>query len=224
MKATKKKPASKLAKPKAGMRLSRGTVVGPGGRVGQFWTPPWLARGFVRWLGITPGMRVLDCGSGMGALSLAAAEAGGTVRAIEVDERLVERSSVMLGFAGVTLFQGDFLAAHDRRQTTIETGYASDIAISNPPWEKDYCERFFERMLEHAPRAAQILPTNALHGVQRASFYKYVTPTRMRFLPRRPSFDGSGSGKRDVMLLELTARASIRGPHDVDLVEIGIGE
>lgn len=212
------------------MKLSRGNVVGPGGRVGQFWTPGWCARAFARWCGLRSGVRVLDCGSGMGALSLAAAETGAKVRAVETDERLVERTRPMLERTGVVLVHQDFLAPlahpHRGRQTSIETGYASDVAIANPPWEGDYPERFFLRQLELAPRAAQILPLNFLSGVERSPFWRLVEIVRVRVLPRRPKFDAgkNANGMRDVMFIELRLRARPRQPFDVDHAEIGVGE
>lgn len=212
-----KRPAQKLA-------LSRGTVVGPGGRVGQFWTPGWLARVFVRWMGIRRGTRVLDAGVGMGALSIAAADAGGIVRGAECDERIVERVTPHLERRGITLVHRDFLAPLDHRQMTIETGVAHDVSISNPPWEDDYPERFLERMLTFAPRAGAIVPLNILCGVERARFWEHVAITRLRALPRRPIFSGSSGGKRDVVLLEVASRGVPRRSGDVDLAEIGVGE
>jgi SAM-dependent methyltransferase len=221
--APAKKPAHRLA-------LSRGNVVGPGGRVGQFWTPPWCAELFVQWAGIGPGTRVLDAGCGMGALSMAAARRGAVVRAVEVDERLVERTRDMLERAGVILLHQDLLAPqspHGARQVAIPTGHGLDVAISNPVWEADYPERFFAAMLARAPRACGIVPLNFLCGTGRGgSFWRGVSIARLRPLPRRPRFAhaSGGSGKRDVMFVELRARAVPRGPFDEDLARVGVGE
>lgn len=206
------------------IELSRGDVVGPGGNVGQFWTPSWLAQAFVRWCGIRRGTRVLDAGSGMGALSLAALDAGARVTAIEIDERLVARTAPLLEPRGATLVHRDFLAPVDRRQIEIEAGHGFEVAISNPVWEGDMPERFLERMLSLAPRAAGIVPLNMLAGVERAKFWRHVEIVRARFLPRRPNFGGPSGGKRDVMLIEIAARATPRGPGDADYPRLELGE
>lgn len=206
--------------------LSRGDVLGPGGRVGQFWTPSWCATAFVRWAGVRHGMRVLDCGSGMGALSFAARKAGAVVRAVEVDERLVTRTRPSLERAGIELLHQSILGA-DRRQTEIGGGGSYDLAISNPPWEKDYPEQFAEAMLLRAPRAGLLLPLNFLCGVERGSFWRdRVVPLRIRALPRRPVFaeDAKSGGMRDVIFLEIERRRARRGALDEDLVRIGVGE
>lgn len=206
------------------MKLSRGKVVGPGGRVGQHWTPEWLAEAFVAWAGIRRGTRVLDAGSGRGALSLAAAQRCAIVRAVELDEVLAERSRRRLEPLGVTIVTRDFLAPLDHRQIVIETAQPYEVAISNPPWEGDYPERFLERMLMLAPRACAILPLNFLCGVQRGAFWGNVAVRKLRPLPRRPKFGVATSGMRDVMLIEVVSRYAPRTADATDTVELGVGE
>lgn len=205
--------------------LSRGDVVGPGGRVGQFWTPAPVARAFAAWAGIEPGMRVIDLGSGLGALSHAALDRGARVTAVEVDERLVERTRGALEVRGAVLIHRDVLTT-DRRQTAIDCSRGSfDLAVSNPPWEQDLVERFFEEMLARAPRAAAITPASILHGVERSRFWRAHEVRRLRFLRSRPSFDPTarGGGKRDVIFIELGRRGAAREAGDADraLVEVG---
>lgn len=206
------------------MPLSCGDVVGPGGAVGQFWTPPWLARAFVGWLGIRSGMRVLDGGSGMGALSYAAADVGARVTAVEIDPVLAERTRERLEARGVMLVEEDLLLG-DRRQTWIGSlGAGYDIAISNPPWEGDLPARFAAAMLERSPRAGLIVPQAVLAGVERRTLWDVATPVAVEHLTRRPCFDelrSSGGGKRDVILLELR-RGGCRG-QDV-MVRMGVGK
>ena len=208
------------------MKLSRGEVVGPGGRVGQFWTPTHTAKHFVEWAGIRAGTRVLDCGAGMGALSMAALDRHARVTSVEVDERLVARVRPQLERRGATVVQQDFLAAaNPRRQPSFDhVGHAFDVATSNPPWERDLPERFIEAMLERAPRAAVIVPINVLTGVERSKLWRRVAVMRVQFLPRRPNFGGPGSGKRDVIFLELASRNLPRAPGEMDFASIGVGE
>lgn len=205
------------------MALSRGDVVGPGGAVGQIWTPGWLARTFIRWCGVRHGMRVLDCGSGMGALAHAAADVGARVTAVERDPRLVERTRARLEARGVTVIERDLLVS-DRRQTSIAGGAGYDLAISNPPWEGDLPALFAAAMLERAPRAGLIVPQAVLSGAERSeTLWGIATPVAFEFLRTRPAFDGmgGGGGKRDVMLLELR-RGGCRG-RDV-MVRVGVGK
>jgi SAM-dependent methyltransferase len=204
------------------MTLSRGKVVGPGGRVGQFWTPPAVARQFARWAGIRPGLRVVDVGAGMGALSYAALELGARVVSVEVDEALVERIRAQLERRGATVVHRDVLAPLDRRQVTIGCGYSHDLAISNPPWEQDLPELFVERALAQlAPRVAAIVPVNMLAGVRRSRFWRSVQILRLKVLPRRPHFAGRKAGMRDVMFVEVVAR---RVCGEADHVALEVGE
>lgn len=209
------------------MKLSRGSVVGPGGRVGQFWTPAPVAKQFARWAGVRAGMRVIDLGAGMGALSLAALELGARVMSVEVDDALVERIRTPLERRGATVVHRDILAPLDRRQITIGCeGYSHELAISNPPWEEDLPERFIELALERlAPRCAVIVPINLLSGVTRARFWRGVEVRRLKVLPRRPNFGGpSNGGMRDVMFLELAVRRAARERDEADYVALEVGE
>lgn len=206
------------------MKLSRGTVVGPGGRVGQFWTPAPIAKLFAAWAGIYPGTRVLDCGAGLGALSLAALDRGAWVTCVEVDDRLVERIRAPLEQRGALVVQQDLLASTDPRQTGLRhIGHSHDLATSNPPWEDDLPERFIEAMLERAPRAALIVPINVLAGVGRSKLWRGVRIRRLKVLDRRPNFGGPGGGKRDVVFLDLARRQLPRAPGEADVAEIEVG-
>lgn len=208
------------------MKLSRGSVVGPGGRVGQFWTPRPTAEHFVRWLGVRPGMRVIDVGAGMGALSYAALDRGARVMAVEVDPALVERIRTPLERSGAVVVHQDVLAPMDRRQVTFDAaGYSHDVALSNPPWEEDLPERFLERMLTLAPRAGAIVPSSFMFGVERAKFWRHVSVRRLKHLMRRPNFGGPWSGgKRDVVFLEITGRGVARQRDEADVASIEVGE
>lgn len=209
------------------MKLSGGSVVGPGGRVGQFWTPSSVAKRFARWARIRPGMRVIDVGAGMGALSYAALELGARVMSVEVDETLVARIRTPLERRGATVVHHDVLAPLDRRQITIGCkGYSHELAVSNPPWEEDLPELFVERALGHlAPRACVIVPINILSGVSRSRFWRHVEIRRLKVLPRRPDFGGPcNGGMRDVIFLELARRGAPRERDEADLASIEVGE
>lgn len=199
---------------KLGVAKSR-RVKTAGGKVGQWWTPGWLAQELVRWARVSPGMRVLDAGAGMGALSLAASYAGAAVTAVEVDQRLAGYLVDSHYGEIMTVSCRDFLEPRDERQLIIAGADARpfDLVLSNPVWEGDVPERFMIRALELAPRAAFIVPVNLLAGGKRSSFWRGapVQPTRAKVFASRPKFLGAKGGMRDVMLLEVVPRSSASG-------------
>ncbi len=60
-----------------------------------------------RLAGVGPGDRVVEIGAGLGSLTLALAETGASVTAIEVDRHLVPVLREVVGGAGVTVVQAD---------------------------------------------------------------------------------------------------------------------
>jgi len=208
--------------PKLGVAKSR-TVKTAGGRVGQWWTPPWLATLFAEWCGITPGMRVLDAGAGKGALTIAARARGARVTAVEVDPKL--GAHLVSRFAEdelVIVSEMDFLARDPRQMLLPVSGLSCvDLVISNPVWEGDMPEQFVLRALELSERVGLIVPLNMQCGGRRKGFWDEVEATRMKALPHRPRFLGARGGMRDVMLLECRRRLrSLPGPHTC-LLEVG---
>lgn len=195
-----------------------------GGRVGQWWTPAWLAEALARWAGVHGSTRVLDAGAGRGALTIACIARGAAVTAVEIDPALVRELSDELDPRRVRVVEADFLAPRDPRQTLIDVGLIYDVVVANPPWEKDFIERFMLRALELAPRAVFIVPLNQLAGVGRGRAWKWLRITRQKVLARRAKFGGASQGMRDVMLIEVTRRATERMPGEPDLVEQEVGE
>ena len=77
----------------------------------HFLADPNLARAIAREAGAAPGTRVLEIGAGLGSLTVALAEAGAEVLALEVDPRLVVAlEEVTDGLAGVRVVRADALA------------------------------------------------------------------------------------------------------------------
>ena len=83
----------------------------PSKALGQnFVADPNTVRRIVRLAGIGPGSRVLEIGAGLGSLTLALAETGAVVVAVEVDRRLVPVLRSVVEPAGVEVVEGDALA------------------------------------------------------------------------------------------------------------------
>lgn len=200
--------------PKLGV-AKRQRVKTAGGRVGQWWTPPWLAALFVRWAGLDKPppagrrWRVLDAGAGMGALTLAALELEHVdVTMVERDPRLVaklEKLVVERYPERSRLVCVDFLEERDRQVPLFEVDVLRgfDVVIANPPWEGDLPERFMLRALELTERVVVIVPLNMLCGGERAGFWRSVSFPRGKALPHRPKFLADKGGTRDVMLAEV---------------------
>lgn len=201
-----------------------------GGRVGQWWSPAWLAELLAAWAGLADAApagrrwRVLDAGAGMGALSFGAlAHEHVDVTMVERDERLASRLGGLITDEladRARVVHADFLERDERQGelfgVTFRRGF--DIVLSNPPWEGDYPERFVLRALDLAPRVCAIVPLNMLCGGARAGFWRTVHLARSRPLPTRPKFKGAKGGMRDVMLIEVRPRAHA---HQTTSLEVG---
>ncbi len=73
----------------------------------NFVVDPNTVRRVARLAGVGPGDRVVEIGAGLGSLSLALAETGAAVTAIEVDPRLVPVLRSMVEPVGVSVVQAD---------------------------------------------------------------------------------------------------------------------
>jgi len=76
----------------------------------NFVVDPNTVRRVARLAGVGPGDRVLEIGAGLGSLTLALAETGATVTAVEVDRGLVPLLRSVVEPAGVRVVEGDALA------------------------------------------------------------------------------------------------------------------
>ena len=82
----------------------------PSRALGQnFVVDPNTVRRIARLAEVGPGDRVVEIGAGLGALTLALAETGAQVSAVEVDRYLVPVLRQMVEPAGVTVIEGDAL-------------------------------------------------------------------------------------------------------------------
>ncbi len=119
-------------------------------------------RAMVDWLGRQPlaGLRVLDLGSGSGALGIAAARGGAHVTAVELNPlaQVATLDNAARNDVRVHLVAGDGLAA-------LPPDARFDLLMSNPPWFEGEAEdaaalafragtglRFLHALFEQAPR------------------------------------------------------------------------
>lgn len=200
-------------KPKRGPALgvARSRVVKTaGGAVGQWFTPPWLALDLARWAGVRSGMRVLDAGAGLGALSIPAIDLGADVTCIEQDVKLAVRLESEVGDRARVVV-ANFLHRDTRTPSLFDAKHMRSFALclSNPIWEGDGPEQFLIRACELAERCCAIVPLNLLCGGKRSTFWRGapIEPVRAKALARRPRFLGTRGGMRDVMLLEVRPRS-----------------
>jgi 16S rRNA (adenine1518-N6/adenine1519-N6)-dimethyltransferase len=75
----------------------------------NFVVDPNTVRRIARLAGVGPGDRVVEIGAGLGSLTLALAETGASVTAVEVDSGLLPALRSVVEPAGVTVVEGDAL-------------------------------------------------------------------------------------------------------------------
>ena len=124
----------------------------PSRALGQhFLADPNTARRIVRLADLEPGAHVLEIGPGLGSLTVALAEAGASVVALELDTHLVPVvESTVAGCGDVTVVHGDAL-----RFDLERLGPGPWACISNLPY--NIAVPVVVRLLEVAPTVTRLL-------------------------------------------------------------------
>jgi 16S rRNA (adenine1518-N6/adenine1519-N6)-dimethyltransferase len=124
----------------------------PSRALGQhFLTDPNTARRIVRLAELDTGTKVLEIGPGLGSLTVALADAGAHVRALEVDRHLVSvLEQTVAGRDDIDVVAGDALTFDPA--TLDGDGWA---CVSNLPY--NVATPIVVRLLEHAPQVTRLL-------------------------------------------------------------------
>jgi 16S rRNA (adenine1518-N6/adenine1519-N6)-dimethyltransferase len=104
----------------------------PSRALGQnFVIDPNTVRRIVRLAETGPGDRVIEIGPGLGSLTVALAEAGAQVTAVEIDDRLIPVLNAVLGSLPVRVVQGDALRMNWADLLGPEAGW---VLVANLPY------------------------------------------------------------------------------------------
>ena len=104
----------------------------PSRALGQnFVIDPNTVRRIVRLADIQAGARVLEVGPGLGSLTVALAETGAAVTAVEIDDRLIPVLEAVLGTAPVRVVRGDALRMDWAKLLGAEPGW---VLVANLPY------------------------------------------------------------------------------------------
>lgn len=124
----------------------------PSRALGQnFVVDPNTVRRIARLAGVGPGDQVLEIGAGLGSLSLALAETGATVHALEVDRYLIGPLAEVVEPHGVTVHHADALSANYEEIL----GNAPTIVVANLPY--NIATPVVLRLLETQPLVTRML-------------------------------------------------------------------
>lgn len=127
--------------------------VSPSRALGQnFLADPNTARRITRLAELEPGDRVLEIGPGLGSLTLALADAGASVHAVELDQHvLAALESVVADRERVSIEHGDALT-YDYAGRLAGDGW---MCVSNLPY--NVATPVVMRLLEDAPNVSRLL-------------------------------------------------------------------
>ena len=117
----------------------------------NFVVDPNTVRRIARLAGVGPGDRVVEIGAGLGSLTLALAETGAEVTAIEVDSRLVPALRSVVEPVGVTVVEGDAL----RLDWPSLLGTERWILVANLPY--NVATPLVADLLDEVPAIARML-------------------------------------------------------------------
>jgi 16S rRNA (adenine1518-N6/adenine1519-N6)-dimethyltransferase len=135
-------------------RLLRQHGLRPSRALGQnFVVDPNTVRRIVRMAGVVEGTPVVEIGAGLGSLTLALAEAGARVVAVEVDRGLVPVLREVVGTLGVTVIEADALRLDWRE--LLGPGGTPWRLVANLPY--NVATPVVVRVLEQAPQVASLL-------------------------------------------------------------------
>ena len=91
-------------------------------------------RRVARLAGVGPGDRVVEVGAGVGSLTLALAETGASVTAVEVDGRLVAALRSVVEPVGVTVVEGDAMRLDWGALLEAGAGAGGWVLVANLPY------------------------------------------------------------------------------------------
>jgi 16S rRNA (adenine1518-N6/adenine1519-N6)-dimethyltransferase len=135
----------------------------PSRALGQnFVADPNTVRRIARLAELVPGQRVVEIGAGLGALTLALAEVGARVTAVEIDRHLVPVLRDQVEASGVRVVQGDALTL-DWTALLEEDDAGADSGGRDAPWvlvanlPYNVAVPVIVRVLEEAPAVASML-------------------------------------------------------------------
>jgi len=127
--------------------------VRPSRALGQnFVTDANTVRRIARLARVGPGERVLEIGPGVGSLTLALAETGASVTAIEVDRHLMPVLSTVLDGTGVRLVHGDAMSADWADLLGPDPGW---VLVANLPY--NVATPLIADLLEGVPAISRML-------------------------------------------------------------------
>jgi 16S rRNA (adenine1518-N6/adenine1519-N6)-dimethyltransferase len=117
----------------------------------NFVVDPNTVRRIARLAGVGPGDRVVEIGAGLGSLTLALAETGASVTAIEVDTRLVPVLRSVVEPVGVAVVEGDAL----RLDWAALLGEGPWVLVANLPY--NVATPLVADLLDGVPAIARML-------------------------------------------------------------------
>ena len=120
-------------------------------------------RKIVHLAGIGPGSRVVEIGAGLGSLTLALAEAGASVTAVEIDRHVLPVLRSQVEPLGVRVIEADALSLDWRALLEEEVGADTEGGSSDSAWSLvanlpyNVAVPLVIRVLEEAPQVSSLL-------------------------------------------------------------------